>query len=152
MPSGPGYSPKCSVCTHKDVELVNDLLRRRALGEVGISHKYILDQLEQFGRPITACALSRHASRHFDVAAEGRRRAAEQFMRASDDVAQKTYNDLQALDAIRDKVMQLLDEGELRPDVKDLIAAIGTKHGKVMKESNPIAELFDLVAETAQGD
>lgn len=147
-----GYSAKCSVCTHKDAELINDMLRRRALGESTITLTSIVEQMEQFGRPITLCALSRHASNHFDVAAEGRRRAAEQFEHASGQVAEKTYTDLTVLDAIRDKAMQLMESGEIRPDIKDMIAAIGTKHGKVMKEANPVAELFDLVAATARSD
>lgn len=146
-----GFSSRCKICTHPHAERINDWLLRRSLGEDGLTLEVIATKVADLGGPeVTICGLSRHASKHFDVGVEGRKRAANQYNEAADTVAKKALTDLEVMDEIITIGLAAIRDGSLKPDVKDMINAVKTKHGSIMKDENPLDALISLVAETAR--
>ena len=148
-----GFSSRCGICTHPQAELINNMLRRKALGDTSITHRHIMRVVAEAGGPVlTEWGLSRHASKHFDVHAEARKRAAEMYEQAADEGAEKVVSDLEFLDHLRDRAFELLEKGDLKPDLKDALQAINIKHGKVMKNDDPLQALVDMVADVCCED
>ena len=146
------YSSKCSVCTHRHADRINDMLRRRALGESDITFRRVMGVVSDLGGPdVTECALSRHASKHFDINAEGARRAAEQYANAADQVAAQKLTDVEVLDKLIARGLVLMDSGDIQPDTKDIIAAVKVKNATILKDENPIEALFAMVADSMGG-
>ncbi|MDT8434699.1 MAG: hypothetical protein RQ731_08095 [Anaerosomatales bacterium] len=147
------YNSRCSICTHRHAQLINDFLRRKALGEDGVTFPYIAKAVAKLGGPeVTESALCRHAKKHFDIDKQAADLAAEMFAGSVEEVAAKKVSDAEFLDRIIQAANQMLDSSELRPDLSDAIKAVQTKHRDVLNNADPVTVLLELVSGRSDED